>query len=783
MAVVSAVLLPNPNIVFVDLAERVAIEESPIRQFGTDINRISQAKHNYSNLRGVGMNVSLKENSIFKDDIDLNGKIKLDENSATEYTQHAKEMGTIIAGYGNSFKTGEGVVTEANIVCTDFDELFTEPISYYQTYSIDVQNHSYGTGIENFYGNETISFDQSTIDLPNLVHVFSAGNAGNAAPEFGTYAGIEGYANLTGNFKQAKNALVIAALDSTMQHERLTSSGPAYDGRIKPELAAFGAEGSSESAALASGSVAMIHEHYNQIYGVLPNSALVKSLLIAGANEADQPGIDFRTGYGSINLNRSLELIDANWIIESELVPNDQSASVITIPANISEFKVVVSWIDPPANPDDNKALVNDLDLSVQDPNSSMWLPWVLDATPNAELLSAAATRKVDKLNNVEMVTIKNPMAGDYIIRVGSSMLATPNQKFGVAFSLKEANSFDWSFPTASDKLQALTHPRIRWENTYESQDGEVSIKYGSGVWIVIGDVGVSEEQLKIDLPDTASTAQLRMVIGTAEYESDIFSVSQLLEIEVENDCEDAFTLSWKKLSNASEYNIYAYQGAELQQILSTSDTLIKMDKSTFQDLYYGVSPVFQGTEGLRSFATNYSNQSKGCYLESFFVRLADDAFADISMEVNAPYEIDNISIMKSHDNEVETIQSFNPGAEREFLFTDAYTKAGVYFYNTELLLQNGGLIRSDTLEIYYTSEENVVVFPNPLVDEDYINILNDNTGGQIHLIDSQGNQVVSFDLVSNIETLDLSELRKGVYLFRVVHEGRIVSSGKIVRL
>ena len=66
-------------------------------------------------------------------------------------------------------------------------------------------------------------------------------------------------------------------------------------------------------------------------------------------------------------------------------------------------------WTDPQASTAASQALVNDLDLEVSNNKGTTLLPWVLDATPNATTLNNNATRGVDRLNNVEQVTIQSP--------------------------------------------------------------------------------------------------------------------------------------------------------------------------------------------------------------------------------------------------------------------------------------------------------------------------------------------------------------------------------------
>ena len=774
----------NGGIEYVDILHNTPIEESPLRQYSPDLNRISTAKHDYPSLSGQGIIVSLKENAINEDDIDLLGKVTVDVGSSSEFTQHAKEMGTAIAGLGNSHLTGEGVAIDAFIVCTDFASLFAEEESYYNQHSITVQNHSYGTGIENFYGTETISYDQLAMDKPSLVHVFSAGNAGSLAPDFGLYADIEGYANITGNYKQAKNVLVIAALDSTLNHVSVTSSGPAYDGRVKPELGAFGGEGTSESAALVSGSVALIQAHFNYLRGDLPSSALVKSLLIAGANEAHTRGIDFRTGYGSVNLNRSLQLMDKQHYIESSVAVNSSYVHELKIPENIAELKLVVSWIDPPASPGDATALVNDLDMTLTAPDNTQWLPWILNPSPNRAALEALPIRSEDHLNNVEMITIENPDEGLYHITINASQLQGTNQAFSIAYDIKEKDVFEWSYPTSSDHLSAGSSPYFRWENSFVNQAAELSIKYGEGNWEPIGGASLEDELYKYTLKDTTITASLKMSIDGIDYFSNTFSITQNLKLSVENDCETNFVLSWGDLENTASYTLYELQSNNrLIPILKTTDTLVTLNKADFQGNYYSIEPNQKdGLEGLKSFSINAENQNAGCYITSFLALLDVDGVGNVRLTLNVPFQIEEVIINKEFEQSSSVFQQFSPGNQSSFVFEDRELSPGIYYYSTQLQTNSGEIIYSDTLSLFYTDDNTVIAFPNP-VEDNFVNILNNYPGGTLQLLDTKGALIKNYDLVNIVESIELTGLEKGVYVFKIIYKDKIVNSGRIVRL
>ena len=64
---------------------------------------------------------------------------------------------------------------------------------------------------------------------------------------------------------------------------------------------------------------------------------------------------------------------------------------------------------------------INDLDMTMTTPSGQTFLPWILDNTPDATLLDADATRGVDNINNIEQVTLENPVMGNYTVNVSAS--------------------------------------------------------------------------------------------------------------------------------------------------------------------------------------------------------------------------------------------------------------------------------------------------------------------------------------------------------------------------
>jgi subtilisin family serine protease len=258
------------------------------------LNRINLVHDQYPSFRGDSIRISVKEQGFDTTDIDLVGRSFHTGRASSITTSHAAIMATIIAGAGNSSQEALGVAPAASVGSTSFANLFAEPELFFRQNGISIQNHSYGTVVESFYGPEAASYDSLAHAFPELSLVFSSGNSGTAASATGPYAGLAGVANLTGNFKMAKNIITVGATDSLGVLEALSSRGPAYDGRVKPELTAFGQDGSSGASALVSGTVALLQQAYRRAFNILPSSSLVKALLLNSAEDAGPAHVGMR---------------------------------------------------------------------------------------------------------------------------------------------------------------------------------------------------------------------------------------------------------------------------------------------------------------------------------------------------------------------------------------------------------------------------------------------------------------------------------------------------------
>jgi subtilisin family serine protease len=331
-----------------------------------------------------------------------------------------------------------------------------------------------------FYDTVTRDVDVIAYDAPHYLPIWSAGNergfTGPAAQPVGHWAfvgdsniqwvttisrpldgGATGMDLLSGH-GVAKNVLTIAAVEDltggytsapAVLMSTFSSFGGCDDGRIKPDISANGVglnstletatnaygslSGTSMAAPSVAGSLALLREHFTNLFGASPFwASTIKALVIHTADESGiGTGPDYRFGWGLQNTKSAAALLTAQQgsgaalrHLKQTVLQNTDFIEFQVRALGGQPLKVTIVWTDPagtvPAKAvdvdlDTTKALVNDLDLRVF-AGATEHFPWKLDpANP-----SNAATRTTDnKRDNVEQVQVDAPTGGQvFTVRV-----------------------------------------------------------------------------------------------------------------------------------------------------------------------------------------------------------------------------------------------------------------------------------------------------------------------------------------------------------------------------
>jgi len=766
-------LAAAPGVRFVDRPNRRAYEERQLNQSDLSTNRITPVHEQFPQLTGQGLTVSIKEDDFDQTDIDFRGRVLPSPLLTANFSPHATAIATLVGGGGNSAPSGKGVAWQARLATSSYQSLLPDDAASLSQASVTVQNHSYGVAaIENYYGVETQAYDQQCEQYPNLVHVFSSGNVGDQTSTEGRYAGIAKVANLTGQFKTSKNTLTVGATDELGQVAPLSSRGPAYDGRIKPELVAFGAGGTSESAALVSGiSVLVQHAYKEQNGGALPSAALVKAILLNSADDTGRPGIDFESGFGQADGLGAVQTVLGRHYFLGTATQGTTRAFRFTVPAGQHEVKVTLAWADPAASPGTAPALMHDLDLElVQVASGQLWQPWTLNSFPHTDSLTQLPTRRADHLNNVEQVTLRAPGAGEYEIRVRGTAVAAGSQSFALAY--ESSTGFEWINPGGRTSLTPGKAAVLRWQWAGPATaTGRLEYQpLGSPQWRTLQTaVPLAPAAYSWSVPDTTTLARLRMVVGNSTFLSDTLLLATPQTPQVGYTCAEETLILWDKVPGARQYQVYQMGPLQLEPFLLTADTALRLSPAQMQNRYYAVAPVVGHFEGARGNTIEFTQQGTACYVRTFLPRTAVTDTVLFDLEVGTLFQLKSASLERLEPGGPKTLQTLTPVPQPQMEFRDLAPQAGRNEYRIRLELTDGRTIYSQTEAVQFTVAGQVQAYPNPVVAGESLRILTaEETPTLIRLYDMVGRLVLTTTDEGAIKTMSTAGLRKGLYILRV---------------
>jgi hypothetical protein len=738
------------------------------------VDFISALHTQYPALQGDNHIVGLKEELFDTTDIDLLGKWVPTPLAANTLNPHATMMATLIAGLGNSGVRGQGVARKARLRSSDYQRLLPDENNYFNNAGIRLQNHSYGTTIENYYGAEAVAYDQQVYTLDTLLHVFSSGNIGNTAPDAGTYKGIVGYANLTGTFKQAKNVLVAGGIDTAYLIPRLSSKGPAFDGRISPQIVAYGQAGTSDAAATTTGIATLVQEAYQQEYGRTPSAALMKAILINSADDTGTPGPDHSSGYGIVNALAAVQTVKEKRLLSGELSSGNNISFPLTVPANTARLKVTLSWNDPAAAEGARRALVNDLDLSVtEETGKKIYYPWILSTYPHTDSLSATARRGLDSLNNTEQVTMEWPAQGNIHLTVQAGALQSGNtQRFSLAYQFIPGASFEWQYPAAGEQLTTGDNISVRWR-TPHAGNGTLSFSADSGLtWTQIAaNIPLAEGNGRWNIPAAFTQGMLRMSTTDTSWTSGYFNISPPVTVNVGFNCPDTLLIYWPRVDNAAAYDVLTLSGQLLSHITTTADTLLLIPKTQLPTSFITVRPVHKdGWSGLLSDTYNYEQQGISCFFRQVLADVREDNSVDIAVSLSTLLRIKKIYWERLQGNDFITLSSQAITSDESYIYKDIPAHSGVFYYRVKLELTDGRVVYSDIQPIQILINQEFHLFPVPAGQA--LTLISSRLGEYlVRITDMNGRTIYAAPLTSVRQTYPLKGIAPGVYLC-VIYEG-----------
>ncbi len=416
------------------------------------------------------------------------GRVVMGDGATTTHYHSTHVAGTIMAS--GLVPGAKGMAYNASLRAFDWNSDESEMASEAAAGAL-MSNHSYGygrgwvwIGYWSWYGNTSIStdedylfgfydthardWDQIGYDAPYYLIVKSAGNDRGNGPTNGAYP-QDGPYDCISHAGISKNVMTVGAVNdiqggytgpSSVVMSSFSSWGPADDGRVKPDIVANGIglystdddsdtdyaslSGTSMAAPSVTGSLTLLQQHWENLNGSgnYMLAATIKGLVIQTADEAgSNDGPDCEFGWGLMNTANAALLIseDQTLNVIDELSLNEGGTYTRTVHSDgIEPLKVTICWTDTPGTPVSaqldpiNPMLVNDLDLRITFA-SNTYYPWKLNRDNPA---NAATNNGENNVDNVEVVYIANPAAGDYLVTVDhDGTLSGSSQAFSIIFS------------------------------------------------------------------------------------------------------------------------------------------------------------------------------------------------------------------------------------------------------------------------------------------------------------------------------------------------------------
>ncbi|MGN6165836.1 MAG: S8 family peptidase, partial [Flavisolibacter sp.] len=514
------------------------------------------------------------------------------------------------------------------------------------------------------------------------------------------------------------------------------------------------------------------HVFKMQHYDSLPSAALVKAALLNSADDVDAKGIDYTSGYGSLNAYKALTTINENHFFQSTISQNEIKTFSVNIPPNTKQIKLTLVWMDTAAAANAAKALVNDLDVVLKLPiTGDAWQPWVLNSYPDKDSLLQPAARKKDTLNTVEQITVDDPQPGNYALEVTGSHIVTASQSFAIAYETVTANNFQWTYPTGSDILRAGSVNTVRWQTNITS-DAKIEYSLDGINWqLLTNNINAHQQYFQWLAPDTMSKALLRFVISSLNKRivSDSFVISKPPDLKVGFNCPDSFLLFWNRLP-VNQYQLYSLGAKYLEPFMQTPDTITVLQKNNHPSLYYAVTPKIDNKPGWRSYTLNYTTQGVNCYLRTFFAVLHNNKQGFLSAELGSLYNVSSVSFQKLTPAGFQTIYTSN-SPSLLLNFTDSILIQGANFYRLQIILANGQVIYSPIDKVFYLPDNPVLVFPNPAHKNEVIKFVTQEPGKySVQVFDANGRFVKSF-LVQDILQQMTLQLSTGMYFVKIISD------------
>jgi subtilisin family serine protease len=211
---------------------------------------------------------------------------RLIRRAAAGFIPHGTHVHGIAGGGGIINELYKGYAPKATLISQLFAGILNNAPAYVTDHNMVITNNSYGQIVNEcsyngLYDMYSRVMDLQAASLPNLIHVFAAGNSATGSGFTPCTPYPVDFKTVLGSYQSAKNVLTVGNTWTDGLIFQQSSRGPVRDGRIKPEITAQGTlvwstytapsywrnTGTSMAAPAVAGGLSLLYQRYRQLNG------------------------------------------------------------------------------------------------------------------------------------------------------------------------------------------------------------------------------------------------------------------------------------------------------------------------------------------------------------------------------------------------------------------------------------------------------------------------------------------------------------------------------------